>query len=84
MSTASENQWNIDMRWASTFNLLYEAAVVKEGGPLPCPQGNKGDRERAVAERAREELQQLQELPPSLHKWTWGERLTEADVLGLA
>ena len=76
MSTASENQWSIDMRRASTFNLLYEAAVVKEGGPSTRPRGNKADRAKAVAERAREELKRMQELPPSSYKWTWGEQLT--------
>ena len=26
----------------------------------------------------------MQALPPSSHKWTWGEQLTKADILGLA
>lgn len=85
MSSASENQWSLVMRRASTFNLLYEAAVIKEGGPATRPpRGNKGDRAKPVEERAREELKRLQALPTSSHKWTWGERLTEVDVLGLA
>jgi hypothetical protein len=72
------------MRRASTFNLLYEAAVTKEGGPATRPpQGNKGERAKAVEDTAREELQRLEVLPPSSHKWTWGEKLTKADVLGL-
>jgi len=84
MATASENQWSLDMRWASTFNLLYEAAVIKECGPsTKPPRGNKGERAKAVGDKAREELQRLQALPPSSHKWTWGEQLTKADVLGL-
>ena len=85
MSTASENQWCLDMRRASTFNLLYEAAVIKECGPSTrAPRGNKAERAKAVEDRAREELMRLQALPPSSHKWTWGEQLTEKDVLGLA
>ena len=85
MATAAENQWGLDMRRASTFNLLYEAAVIKECGPATRPpRGNKGERAKAVEEKAREELQRLQALPPSSHKWTWGEWLTKADVLGLA
>jgi len=85
MATASENQWCLDMRRASTFNLLYEATVIKECGPSTrLPRGSKGERAKAVEEKAREELQRLQALPPSSHKWTWGEQLTKADVLGLA
>ena len=72
------------MRQASTFNLLYKATVVKEGGPSIRPRGNKADHAKAVAERAWEELKCMKELPPSSHKWTWDERLTEADVLALA
>ena len=37
MASASENQWSLDMRRASTFNLLYEAAVIKECGPSTWP-----------------------------------------------
>ena len=85
MSTASENQWSLDMCRASTFNLLHEAAVIKECGPLTQPpRGNKGEHAKAVQEKAQEELLYLQVLPPSSHKWTWGEQLTKADVLGLA
>jgi len=86
MATASENQWCLDMRRASTFNLLYEATVIKECGPSTRPPrgNNKGERAKAVEDRAREELQCLQALPPSSHKWTWGEQLTKAEVLGLA
>jgi hypothetical protein len=85
MSTASENQWSFDMCRASTFNLLYEAAVIKEGGlATQSPWGNKGECAKAMEDTAREELQCLEALPPSSHKWTWGEQLTKADVLGLA
>jgi len=85
MATASENQWCLDMCRASTFNLLYEAAIIKECGPsTKLPRGNKGERAKVVGDKAREELQRLQALPPSSHKWTWGEQLTKADVLGLA
>jgi hypothetical protein len=85
MLLASENQWSLAMCRASTFNLLYEAAVIKEGGPATWPpRGNKGDRGKAVEDRAWEELQHLQVLSPSSHKLIWGEQLTKADVLGLA
>jgi hypothetical protein len=71
------------MHQALTFNLLYEAAVIKEGGlATRPPRGNKGERAKAVEDTAREELQHLEVLPPSSHKWTWGEQLTKADVLG--
>ena len=65
--------------------MLYEAAVIKECGPATrLPRGNKGERAKAVEDKAQEELQRLQALPPSSHKWTWGEQLTKADILGLA
>ncbi|KAF8801012.1 hypothetical protein BYT27DRAFT_7262423 [Phlegmacium glaucopus] len=63
MSAASKNQWNLDMRRASTFNLLHKAAVIKE---TTTPDFS-------------EELHGIQELPPSSYKWTWGETLTEAE-----
>jgi hypothetical protein len=85
MSAASENQWSLDMCQASTFNLLHKVAVIKECGPSTwSPQGNKGERAKGVQEKAQEELQCLQALPPSSHKWTLGEQLMKADILGLA
>lgn len=84
MSTSFEIQWNLDMRRASTFNLLHEAAVVKEmAGPssassMVLPANVKV----SVAESAKHELNQLMALPTS-YKWTWGERLTKDKVLAL-
>ncbi|KAF8815247.1 hypothetical protein BYT27DRAFT_7249330 [Phlegmacium glaucopus] len=73
MSTASKNQWNLDMRRASTFNLLHEAAVIKEtASPATPPPAS-------ITECAQRELDRLRALPPTSHKWTWGECLTEAD-----
>jgi hypothetical protein len=38
MSTASETQWNLDMRRASAFHQLHEAALIKEtAGLQPAP-----------------------------------------------
>jgi hypothetical protein len=83
MLTSSETQWNIDMRRASTFNLLHEASVIKEmAGPSSAtsvtPMGVD-----SVARTAAQELQRLKQLPPTSHKWTWGECLTKTEVLGL-
>jgi hypothetical protein len=78
--TSAETQWNIDMRRASTFHLLHEAAVIKETAE-PC----SGEAEviSSVSDNAKMELARLQALPISSHKWTWGEKLTEAEVLAL-
>ena len=83
MSTCSETQWNIDMRRASTFNLLHEAAVMKDvasdcsaTNPIPI------DKE-LIAQNAAEELERMKLLIPSSHKWTWGESLSESEVLSL-
>ena len=37
----------------------------------------------SVRETAAKELLRLQKLPQSSHNWTWGETLTDADVLAL-
>src|SRR5271156_7079332 len=37
MVTCSETQWNLNMRRASTFNLLHEAAFIKELQNKPDP-----------------------------------------------
>jgi hypothetical protein len=92
MVTSHEAQWNMSMRRASTFNLLHEAAVVKDvadvaGSPSPTPvvsPDSVAETTNSVAEIARKNLAHLQSLPPSSHKWTWGERLTEKEVLDLA
>jgi len=82
MLTCSESQWNIDMRRASTFNQLHEAVVVKEvagtSSTLPIPLDVESVRDTAM-----QELERLKKLPPTSHKWTWGERLTESEVLNL-
>jgi hypothetical protein len=83
MLTCTETQWDIDMRRASTFNTLHEAAVIKEmAGQLSAtsafPMGVE-----SVQNIAAQELKRLKELPPTSHKWTWGETLTKNEVLGL-
>ena len=85
MATSHEAQWQFSMRRASTFNLLYEAAVVKETADSISATVPKRKRERIafVAENAKNDLLRLQALPPSSHKWTWGEGFSEEEVLGL-
>jgi len=91
MVTSHEAQWNISMRRASTFNLLHEAAVIKDvadvaGSPSATPvisPDSVAETANSVAEIARKNLARLQSLPPSSHKWTWGERLSEKEVLDL-
>lgn len=85
MLNSAETQWNIDMRRASTFNLLHEAAVIKEMGVSSASSETRiVDDAKSVAEKAQQELKRLQALPPTSHKWTWGESLSTADVLALA
>ncbi|KAF8965705.1 hypothetical protein BDZ97DRAFT_1810647 [Flammula alnicola] len=43
----------------------------------------KRELSRQVAEAAEADLRRLQSMPPTSFKWTWGERLTKADVLDL-
>jgi len=91
MVASHEAQWNISMRRASTFNLLHEAAVIKDvadvaGSPSATPvisPDSVAETVNSVAEIARKNLARLQSLPPSSHKWTWGERLSEKEVLDL-
>jgi hypothetical protein len=87
MTTASENQWKIDMRSASTFHLLHQAVIAKETAhpaPVPVPvHASTKTRASAVRLQAQKELNKYNALPPASHKWTWGEVLTEGDVLAL-
>lgn len=84
MVTSGECQWNIDMRRASMFNLLYEAAVIKETAVAPSAISASVRTVDSVAANARNELRRLQEMPPSSHKWTWGESLTKTEVSALS
>lgn len=89
MTTASENQWKIDMRSASTFHLLHQAVIAKETAhpaPVPSPipvYASTKTRASAVRQQAQKELNMYSALPPASHKWTWGEVLTEREVLAL-
>jgi hypothetical protein len=83
--TSSETQWNLDMRRASTFYELHEAVVKKEtaGTPSAAVLTRGPDAVRYIAERSKVELDRLRALPPTSYKWTWGEQLTEDEILGL-
>ena len=69
LMSSSETQWYMDMRRASTFNLLHEAVIIKE-----TAGGSTGTEESSAPS---------QTLPPTSYKWTWGEKLTESEVLEL-
>jgi len=84
MSTCSENLLNIGIRRASTFNLLHEAAILKETAGLSLPSRTLTARSISEVSRiASSELERLRNLPASSYKWTWGETLTKKDVLDL-
>jgi len=74
------------MRCATTFNLLHEATLLKETAGTPTPTlatATTTQRLAMVHNEALTELHRLQALPPSSHKWIWGEQLTEQEVLCL-
>lgn len=78
----TETQWNLNMRRASTFHLLHEASVNKEcAGNSSAPSAHYSS--EMVVKNARQEFTRLSNLPVSSHKWTWGEDLTEREVLEL-
>jgi hypothetical protein len=84
MSTSSENLLNLGIRRGSTFNLLHEAAILKEtAGISPPAKADTAQLISSVNRMASSELIRLQKLPPSSYKWTWGETLTNDDVLEL-
>jgi hypothetical protein len=84
MSTSSENLFVRGIRKASTFNLLHEAALLKEtAGISPPAQRPVASHIANISRRASSELNRLNELPASSYKWTWGETLTENEVLNL-
>ena len=84
MATSSENLLNLGIRKASTFNLLHEAAIMKESADL-APPAQLSERQNIIKvhQNATLELNRLKDLPASSYKWTWGESLTEDDVLDL-
>jgi hypothetical protein len=79
LASTSKTQWFLDMRRASTFNLLNEAAVLKETASTSPATRNPN----IVRRNAEQELERLRNLPVSSHKWTWGEILTVDNVLAL-
>ena len=82
MVTSSETQYNINMRRASTFYQLYEAAVMKETFSTSTAMPILLDAD-SVQQVAVEELDRLRNLPATSYKWTWGESLKESEVLDL-
>src|ERR1700678_232761 len=84
MSSTTHNLLNVGIRRALTFNQLHEAAILKETERIPAPAKAKvAHRIAEVHRKASLDLKRLQELPVLSYKWTWGETLTEDDVLGL-
>ena len=83
-STSSENLLNMGIRRASTFHQLHEAAILKESeGVSPPAKKKPAAHIAAVLRNAELELDRLKGLPSSSYKWTWGETLTEEEVLNL-
>ncbi|KAF8804275.1 hypothetical protein BYT27DRAFT_7259369 [Phlegmacium glaucopus] len=84
MATSSETQWKLGLRWASTFYLLHEAALLKEtAGCSALAPATTAQHIANVARTASSELTRLQSLPASSYKWTWGKTLTQAEILAL-
>src|SRR5580692_3983498 len=84
MSSTTHNLLNVGIRRASTFNQLHKAAISKETERILAPAKAKvAHRIAEVHRKASSDLKQLEELPISSYKWTWGETLTEDDVLRL-
>jgi hypothetical protein len=92
MSTSSENAFNIGVRRASTFSILYDASILKETADVPVPaqakakgkgKDNTARRISIVRENALSDLERMKNLPASSYKWTWGMKLTEEEVLNL-
>lgn len=70
--SSAENQSYLDLRRASTFYLLHEAAVIKESAGARSAT-SKSSNPSSIRENAKRELDRLRALPPSSYKWTWGE-----------
>ena len=63
MSTASENLLNIGIHRASTFNMLHEAAILKETTGTLSLKGKSAEQILSVMKNTSLELNQLKELP---------------------
>ena len=84
MTTSSKNLFHLGVRKCSTFNLLYEAAVLKEtAGVSPPANVSTVKHISDVRNHAASELNRLDKMPATSYKWTWGESLTEEDIINL-
>ncbi|KAF8954528.1 hypothetical protein BDZ97DRAFT_1864547 [Flammula alnicola] len=92
MAELSRNKVAIATRRAAGFYILHETVILKEartsGSASASDSADISDSERRelirqVAGAAEADLRRLQAMPPTSFKWTWGERLTKADVLDL-
>jgi hypothetical protein len=89
MLTSSQAQWNIDMRRASTFNLLYEAAVILEtdgssSATSKKPSATSSATYNKPSAMTSDSTKTTSLKPSPSDKWTWGVRLTKTQVLALA
>ena len=84
MTTSSKNLFHLGVRKTSTFNLLYEAALLKETGGVshPAKKTGKSPAVKKVGDMSTNQIQQ-KEMPDSSYKWTWGESLSKDDVIAL-
>lgn len=86
MAASSLAHLDISSRRGCAFNTLHESVLLKELQSEPVKitgegSGSKATRlSRAVAERAKAALEHVD---PASFKWTWGETLTRAEVLGI-
>jgi hypothetical protein len=99
MHVAAEATFDADTRRAQGFFLLHDAVVQKEmrdigtetvstpgpqhKGPTKLDGVNVHRKSQRAHATAKAELERLQRLPPSSHKWTWGPQLTEAEAIAL-
>ncbi|KAF8952217.1 hypothetical protein BDZ97DRAFT_2066652 [Flammula alnicola] len=92
MAELSRNEVATTTRRAAGFFILHETVILKEARTSGSASASdsadlsvseKRELSRQVAEAAEADLRRLQSMPPMSFKWTWGERLTKADVLDL-
>jgi len=87
MSVTSSNNMEVATCRASSFYNLHEKVTLKELASQPhqvkgLARGSRMRLSQGTAMRAAKDLERFKNMPTS-HKWTWGETLTQEDVLSL-
>ena len=90
MVESTLNNLDITSHWTSGFYLFHEKVQLKEmdQGAINVdgigPGFQMQQKSQHMCNIAQKALNQLKDMPPTSYKWTWGETLTQDDILDLS